>query len=494
VRVGGKQQNCEEMFMSQTALIPGFEPLILEPSVVPASFNGARLLQPIPYQTIHGVPIHVYAQKHPCPITSYPSGEQDWVDVSLRSWVKSTKTRTSDQNYLCEYRYNRYIHCKGVILSAAQTATVWQMEPSKVCERDEVPKSFRLDEDVQAEVDAARDAVRKLVAEYENDWQTQAEQEQLLRSHIKKAQLHNDLIHDSPAIMCGKLAQPPEELENSWNAELRKYDLPPEMDFYPPQFVHKTYDGRERSRNDEDDRDAGFEADGISYDGMRETQGDRPNDHQERKHWFPWFRGVLNEEGWTAVKWVPEGFTAIGGWTPEREAEIRNHPKFPALVALYQVLFSGRSIDELDIDKDSDTTAKLLARAKEIKGPLDSIPESDWQKAIGHYACTVVLNNRGTLKILAPLDGPVADAVTALNKERQKVRRKAIDNAKQDAKARGLGKKAAKALIAERVKRIDQAYDEVLIMEHRGITINDLDDVTPAEVIFSAISRGQPQH
>jgi hypothetical protein len=184
----------------------------------------------------------------------------------------------------------------------------------------------------------------------------------------------------------------------------------------------------------------------------------------------------LNEEGWTAVQWVPEGFTPIGMWTPEREAEIRNHPRFPEQVALYQVFFSGRSIDELDIDKDPNTAAKWLARAKEIRNPLDSIPESERQRAIGHYACTVVLNNRGTLKILAPLDAPVADAVTALENERQKARRKAIDNAKQVAKAKGLGKKATSALIEERVKRIDEAYDGVLIMSHRGITINDLDE------------------
>jgi hypothetical protein len=222
--------------------------------------------------------------------------------------------------------------------------------------------------------------------------------------------------------------------------------------------------------------DPGFDRAGdyIANYGQRNTKGDRPNDHQERKHWFPWFRAVLNEEGWTTVDWLPEGFTAIGGRTPEREAEIRNHPKFPALVALYQVLFSGRSIEELDIDKDPNTVAKWLARAKEIKGPLDCIPQSDWQKAIGHYICTIVLNNRGTLKILAPLDAPVADAVTAFKNEWQKARRKAIDNAKQVAKTKGLGKKATKALIAERVKRIDEAYDGVLIMSHRGITINDL--------------------
>jgi hypothetical protein len=145
------------MIMSQTALTPDHEPCIFEPFVASVLFNGARLLQPILYKTLHGLPIHVYAQEHPVPAASYPSGEHDWIDVSLRGWAKSTKTHTTDQNHLCEYRYDKYIYCKGAILPAAQTATVWQMEPPRVRERDEVTGSFRLDEDVQAEVNAARD-------------------------------------------------------------------------------------------------------------------------------------------------------------------------------------------------------------------------------------------------------------------------------------------------------------------------------------------------
>ena len=448
--------------MHQTALKSDHERCIFERFVASDLFNGARLLEPILYKALHGVPIHVYAQEHPVPAASYPSGDQDWVDLSLRGWAKSLKTHTTDQNRLCEYRYNQYVYCKGTILPAAQTATVWQIEPPKVRERNEVPESFRLDEDVQAEVDAAHQAVRKLVSDYENDWRTQVEHEDLLRGRIKRAERFKDLdsIHESAAIMSGKLARPSEKPENYWNTELRKYHLPQEIDFYPPRFVHKTSDGHVRSRDDENGRDAGFEADGISYDGMRETVGDCPNDHQERKRWFPWFRAILNEEGWTYGQWVPEGFTDINGWTPEREAEIRNHPKFPAFVALYQVFFDGRSIDELNIDKDPNTVAKWLARAKEIKG--DYISESDRQKSIGHYVCDVVLNNRRMSKILAPLDGPVEDAVKALNRERQKAQRKAIDNARQDAKAKRLGKKATQALIAESIKRIDKAYEVLL--------------------------------
>lgn len=458
--------------MSQTAFTP--------------NHNGTRILQPISYKTLHGVPIHIYVQQHLVPGASYPSGGQDRIDQSLRAWAKSSKRHTNDQNRLCEYRYNKYIYCKGTILPASQAATVWRMEPPDVRERNEVPESFRRDEDVQGEVDAAREAVRELVDDYENDWRTQAEREDLLRGRIKRAKRFRalDSIHESAPIMCGKLAQPSPELETYWNSELRKYGLHPEIDFYPTHLVHQDYDRHTHSPDDEDDCDAGFEADGISYDGMRATVGDSPNDHQERKHWFPFFRAVLNEEGWAYSRWVPEGFTDINGWTPEREAEIRNHPKFPAFVALYQVFFSGRSIEELNINKDPNTVAQWLARAREIKS--DFISDSDRQKSIGHYVCTVILNNRRSSKILAPLGAP-EEAVKALNRERQKSRRKAMDNARQDAKTKRLGKKATDALITESVMRIDKAYEGVLVMEDRGFTIDDLYPVTPADVIFSSI-------
>lgn len=386
-----------------------------------------------------------------------------------------------------------HICCGGVILPASQTGAVWHhiglhgdehalrfhhidddanlSEPFILrCEEEPYVNFGSTREDIQAITELGRKYVERLCNDYE------------------MSEAANRRVGINPEWTL--------ELQKEWAADINMMlDEPAEIIKVKVERKHTTVEQQARASckegvledkagycsqlfTEDEPGDPGFDRAGdyIANYGQRNTKGDRPNDHQERKHWFPWFRAVLNEEGWTTVDWLPEGFTAIGGRTAEREAEIRNHPKFPAQLALYQVLFSGRSIEELDIDKDPNTVAKWLARAKDFKGPLDCIPGSDWQKAIGHYACTVVLNNRGTLKILAPLDAPIADAVTAFNKERQKARRKAIDNAKQDAKAKGLGKKATQALIDERSKRIEEAYDEVLIMAHRGITINDLDE------------------
>ena len=548
--------------MSQPALLPGVEPFIFEPSTALVSFRGASLLQPISYKTIHGVPIHVYAQEHPCPAPSYPAVEQNYsdpalrewakslriqatgrkyIDSSLRAWAKGTKTHTTDQNYLCDFRYNRRVYCKGVILPASQTGVVWRQ--MGLCGHERELYFIHYDDteieicDVPAILRCAPRTVFKTLPTKRcktyriapcktssGTWETRRISDdifdvgdvgtsredvhaitELARKYVEQLRHANQRVGIEPVRT--------KELQKEWDAYLHMLlKKPTEIIKVKVEGRHITAEQQARAYRkesfreeragyrshlftDDEQGDPGFDRAGdyIANYGQRETEGDHPNDHQERKHWFPWFRGVLNEEGWTIIKWVPEGFTPIGGWTSEREAEIRNHPKFPSLVALYQVLFSGRFIEELDIDKNPNTVAKWLARAKEIKGPLDCIPKSDWKKAIGQYICTIVLNNRGTLKILAPLDGPVGDAEAAFNKERQKARRKAVDNAKQYAKAKRLSKKATKSLIEECVKRIEEAYDGALIMSHRGITINDLDEVTPADVIFPCISRGQPQ-
>lgn len=499
--------------MSKIALLPDVEPFIPEPTVASVSFNGARLRQPITYKTIHGVPIHIYAQEHPCPSPSYPAPEQRRVEPSLRHWAKSTKGYPTDPNYLCKDRCDRHVYCGGVVLPASQTGVVWHLiglhgdehrlrfhhidddanlsEPSVLrCEEEPHVNFGSTREDIQATTELGRKYVERLRHDYE------------------MSEAANRRVGINPKWT--------PELQKEWAADIiRVLDKPAEIikvkverklaaaeqqaRAYSKESVREYKAGYCSQLFTEDEQgDPGFDraSDYIANYGQRDTKGDHPNHHQERKHWFPFFRAILNEEGWNAIEyeWGPEGFTAVAGRTPEREAEIRNHPRFRELVALYQVLFSGRSIEELDIDKDPNAVAKLLDRAKDIRNPLDSIPESERQKAIGNYVCTIVLNNRAMLKILAPLDAPFAEAATALKKDRLKTRRKAIDNAKQDAKARGLGKNATEALIVERVERIDKAYGEALIMEDRGLTINDLDDPTPADVIFSTISRGQLQH
>jgi hypothetical protein len=402
-------------------------------------------------------------------------------------------------------------HSESTLLPASETADLWHMEIPPPVPKEPQRLSFGSTRaDVRANIELSRNYVERLRNDYEQSKTVnqQAGAEPVWTFELQE-RWNEDLkvlgMPEEPVYVVTKgFAVKKWESDEAYARAIEhEEDLAERRRLEEEKYAYQSAtseDSADRNQrtdyddavwSDDESGDSGFDraGDHITNDGMRETRGDRPNDHQERKHWFPFFRAILNEEGWTAVEyeWGPEGFTAVGGRTPEHEAEIRNHPRFPELVALYQVLFSGRSIDELGIDKDPNTAAKWLARAKEIRNPLDRIPESERQRAIGHYVCTIVLNNRAMLKVLAPLDAPIADAVAAFNNERQQARRKAIDNAKQDAKAKGLGKKAAKAFIAERVKRIDKAYDGVLIMAHRGITFNELDYVTPADVIFSNI-------
>src|SRR5580704_14674230 len=115
------------------------------------TFAGARLLEPIErHQHIQFIerrmagerlldaperPSHVmgdvacreFTQTFPCPLSSYPAEEQNWVEWSLRKWAKNTETHSTDQNHLCESRYNRHIFCSGKIPPANQTVAFWQM-------------------------------------------------------------------------------------------------------------------------------------------------------------------------------------------------------------------------------------------------------------------------------------------------------------------------------------------------------------------------------
>src|ERR1700722_10169169 len=121
-------------------------------AITHGTFAGARLLEPIDRrQHIEFVerritgnrlldaperPSHItgevacreFVQTFPCPPSSYPAEEQEWVDVSLRQWAKSTKTHSTDQNHLCESRYNRHVFCSGKIPPAGETAAVWQID------------------------------------------------------------------------------------------------------------------------------------------------------------------------------------------------------------------------------------------------------------------------------------------------------------------------------------------------------------------------------
>jgi hypothetical protein len=465
---------------------------VLYRNAAASGFHGARLLEPIVFKSLQGVPIRMYAQEHPVPAPSYPSGWQDWVEPSLRAWARSTATHTTDQNHLCRYRYNRYVFCSGAILPANQTTAVWQLQIPKARRdvRDE-PQSHRLYEDVQREIAADRDAVQKIAADYQDDWRTQTEFEDILRrptrlAHVKANTLRSALqlpiligsieltpiqrkICDAAA---SHLTRLPAELDSIRVLDPQKrcddwgdadYEEDCEDDFvrtfaailprtgdeddvegrfsyhprtYRGNTVAYDYDGRSHNADDEDSSDdRGHDGDGISYDGQRETTGPVPL----RKDWFAHWGEHFNAEH------LPASAEAV--------EETRSHPNFERELMRYRVMFGGERVHEVAAGTRPNTVTKFLT--KELK---EMYADIDWSKALDHYIIIITLNGRHDLKILAPASAPFAQVQDAFYAERKKSEANAAKYARKKARQDGLGQTATQVRVDEAIERVRLAF------------------------------------
>jgi hypothetical protein len=446
------------------------------------TFLNARLLQPINrHQHIQFMerriagerflnqperPSHIlgdaasreFAEAYPCPASSYPAQEQDWVDVSLRQWA-NTKTHATDQNHLCEYRYNRHIHVSGAPLPAGQTAAVWNPPPLSVTEPSKLDSGTqRLTILVQKE----RIRLRRLVAAYDGDWRTQTEREDLLR-YTKKARRSphglppRSIVKDIdgsvplnvvPTLKTGRLPKPLEELLEVWNGILLEHSknettpLKEEIDFYPPTFAEQSYNGRERTSDDEKVGEQQF--DGINFEGMRETTEGEPH----REKWLRPRRIRFNPLG---KKWNEVNSDDV--------ADVTEHPDFAQTVKEYDIEFSNLRVNEAAeaLGLKPNTFSQRIAR-QELTGVYGDV---DFSQTHGNYFCVVPLNGRNHLKLLGKADAFLADVLHAFVAEWGKSEANAIKQVRKTAKRVGIGRRTKKRE-QEAVERIRAAYDTVI--------------------------------
>jgi hypothetical protein len=453
--------------------------------VTHSTFAGARLLESIdrhqhiqfierriaveryidaterPRHIVGDVACREFAQTFPCPPSSHPTEEQDWVDVSLRMWAKSTKTHSTDQNLRCESRYNRYIFSSGKIPPASQTTAVWQMNiPARLSgDTPLVPDVFpapTLSELIQREKKLIREQhecrylLSQIVSGYEADWRTQAERDDLLRASKQACpSAYGRVSFYFPTLKTGRLPQPSDDSLHEWNEILlehskdEKTPLKEEIDFYPPSSSENNFDGRERSSDD--DKVNGSEFNGLNNGGVRETTEGVPN----REQWLDPRRYLFNPLGkkWSEV-------------TDGDIADVTDRSDFAQIVGEYAIEFSNLTVKELaeQLGLKPNTLTKRISR-QDLKSMFHDV---DIARTAGNYFCIVTLKGENSLKMLGKADAPLAEVLSAFMDERRKSESNAVKQTRKTAKKNGVERKALKELERGTVERIRDAYDTVI--------------------------------
>lgn len=421
---------------------------------------------------------------------NYPSGYEDTVHPSLRQWATS---QTPARNHLCDHRLRRqdilkrtvsHINAEGngSVLPGVQSAALWQrmglhavsksggaeLELRFTHAEDNAPLAGVLpeffdapsvpSEVARATVDKSADRVRDDVSKYDKYPDTVRERAELLLLPTQKAQREKAVEDSGKRYMIGTLEKPDSELLAYWNQRLlkasksEKTPLAEEIDFYPQEgnFGENKSDGREHSPSDEwqDSRD--MRINGVSLDGTRETQGDRPNDHQGRSEWQKLWQARFNPFN-KKCKDV----------TPEDIRQVTEDPDFPCELARMQAMFGNVPIEELaaKLGITPNNLVKNLSRSRDLPGYWEQMLDGiDVSKAGGRFGIRIHLNGRNELKILGASDDPPSKLLLALEKEQAKskkgalklVRRRARQE-KWSATRRGEEEGAA-------INRINEAY------------------------------------
>jgi hypothetical protein len=381
------------------------------------TFRGASLLQPIPYKTVKGLPLHVYAQEHPCPAPSYPAEEQRFVEPSLRSWAKSMKIYATDQNRLCRDRMSRF-RTNSKILPVSQTAALWHMT---------IPPS--VPEPSFVNFGTTREDIHAVT--------------ELGHKYIERLRLANKRVGIEPIGT--------KELQKDWNAyltdalkrpaEIIKVKIIGRNRFDADRRAIRKEERRYREgfvENDDSASDS-FEGMHITNDGVRDTTEPVP----ERKVLFRRWQIEFNPDGLSSKEWEEPG--------TEHELE-----RFKTGAAEYLTTFNNVPITEAITQTELNVTPAALVKRFARKAAKKRGP--DWSKVTGHYFCVVHLNGRDEIKILAPLDATFIQACEVFMK---KMRASKVSAAKEEKR------KKNKANLNERMKnasaRIQQAYGESFI-------------------------------
>jgi hypothetical protein len=450
------------------------------------TFVGARLLEPIdcrqhiqfierriavkrlvnapqrPRHIIGDVACREFAQTFPCPPSSYPTEEQNWIDWSLVMWAKSTKTHTTDQNHLCESRYNRHVFCSGKIPPANQTAAVWRLDIPRVPDVFPAPT---LSELIQREKRLVREQrecrwlLSQIIGGYENDWRTQVEREDLLRASTKACRsAYGRVSFYFPTLKTGKLPRPSDDSLHEWNkillehSQSEKTPLNEEIDFYPPSSRENNADGRERSSDDEKVSDSGSEFDGINHEGMKESGSWQSNEQVEpveephRERWLAPLRFLFNPQN--------------NEWSEVQAEEIKSDPQFQTALVEHQMIFSDSTITELAevLGLKPNTLSKRISRQEYTS----MYPNVDIAGTTGNYFCIITLKGENSLKILGKADAPLAEVLNAFMDEWCASESNAIKQTRKNAKKTGADQQTREKMERDAREDIRAAYQVVI--------------------------------
>jgi hypothetical protein len=413
------------------------------------TFAGARLLEPIerpqhtqfierriagkrlvdaptrPRHVMGNVACREFTQAFPCPSPSYPAEEQEWIEWSLRKWTKSGETHSTDQNHLCESRYNRHIFCSGKIPPANQTVAVWQMDIPRV--PDGFPPQTLL-QLIQRE--------KKLIRE-------QRENRTLLCQLVRDYELRRE-------------EQPSESASLSeWNDILLKHNLPREVDFLrfiSPKKSDEQEEGFEpeentfhSERSSDDERVSGSEFDHINNSGVRETTEGVPN----RERWLEPRRFIFNPQGktWSEV-------------SAEDVADVTGSPDFTQTAGEYAIEFSGSMVKEVaeQLGLKPNTLTKRISRQELVR----MYHGVDFSQTMGKYFCIITLNGINHLKILGKAEAPLSEVLAKFLDEWEKSETNAVKQTRKTGKKSGADQPTIGEREREAVKRIRYAYETVI--------------------------------
>jgi hypothetical protein len=401
--------------------------------------------------------------------------EQGWIDSSLRNWAKSTETHSTDQNHLCESRYNRHIFCSGKIPPAGETAAVWQMGIPRVPDVFPTPTLLELikrEKKLVREQRERRWLLSRIVSGYEADWCTQAERDDLLRATKKARRAPHGLSPRSivkdidgrvplnvvPTLKTGNLPQPSDDSLHEWNkillehSKTEKTPLKEEIDSYASWFIET---GREKSRDDKGVN--GFEFDGINNDGMRETTLDGPNDVNRRSEYQKKYLQVIPYD------------TLRRGRTREAEQAVRNHRDFLVDAVRHHAQRRNTPIVEIaeQMGVSYDWLRQQFSRGNQTLDVYQTNPNvAAVRELIGNrktpipdgFNVAIRLNNTAEIKYLGALTDSPKQHLRALSRHQKLTIKDALKNVRRKARANGWKAELLKVESQATHTRIAQGY------------------------------------
>ena len=374
-----------------------------------------------------------FVQTFPCPPSSYPAEEQNWVDWSLRKWAKSTEIHSTDQNHLCDYRYNRHVFCSGKISPANQTVAVWQMGIPRVPNVLPPPTFLQL---IQRE-------------------------KRLIREQRENRMLLSRLVRDYE-LWCKE--QPSESAPLSeWNDILLKHNLPREVDFLrfispkksDEQEEGEGYEPEENTfhagSSSDDEKFSGSEFDHINNNGVRETTEGVPN----REQWLEPRRYLFNPSDKTWSEVAAEDMT-----------DATNRLDFAQTVREYAIEFSNLRVKEAaeQLGLKPNTLSQRISRQE-----LNSMFH-DVDFPTGHFFCVVTLKGVNFLKILGSADASLPNVLAAFLREWKASEVNAVKMVRKAAMKSGVSQKDREQMECDAVEGVRDAYQVAI-----GLFVPDKD-------------------